>query len=175
MPTSNQCTLTSEGCNQNEWVVDEEACGKEADSSINISSDWVNIIDYIPHIIWPKCLAVKYLISRWMSEAPEYGPISSTYLGATDCDHSRQNEDWPRCMRGSAASRWRGSPWSRYYQLAMEHCSQHNPQRICTWVSWWGGQAAGCPSYSPINRWPCSRPLVLNSRPQVFNSRPARN
>jgi hypothetical protein len=38
MPTANQYTLTSEGSDENERVVDEEAGGKEIDS-INVSSD----------------------------------------------------------------------------------------------------------------------------------------
>jgi len=71
MPTDNQYTYTSEGSNENARVVDEKAGGKEIDS-INVSSDWVNRIDYIPHIIGSKCLSVKYLSSRWSSGEPEY-------------------------------------------------------------------------------------------------------
>jgi len=37
-------------------VVDEEACGKETDSSNNVSSDGVNRIDYIPHTCWVRML-----------------------------------------------------------------------------------------------------------------------
>jgi len=57
--------------------VDEEGGGKEIDS-INVSSDWVNRIDYMSHIIGSRCLSVKYLPLRWISEAPEYKPISPT-------------------------------------------------------------------------------------------------
>jgi hypothetical protein len=39
--------------------VNEVTGGKEIDS-INVSSDGVNRIDYIPHIIGSKCLSVKY-------------------------------------------------------------------------------------------------------------------
>jgi len=80
--------------------VDEEAGGKETDSSINVSSDWVNRIDYIPHIIGSKSLSVKYLTLRWISGAPEYEPIYPTYLGVTERDNWRRNEDRPRCKRG---------------------------------------------------------------------------
>jgi len=37
-------------------LVDKEAGGKVTDSSINVSSDWVNRIDYIPHIYWVQML-----------------------------------------------------------------------------------------------------------------------
>ena len=37
-------------------MVDAEAGGKETDSSINVSSDWVNRIDYIPHTGWVQML-----------------------------------------------------------------------------------------------------------------------
>jgi len=46
MPTANQYTWTSEGSDENERVVDEEADGNEIES-INVSSDWVNRIEYI--------------------------------------------------------------------------------------------------------------------------------
>jgi len=57
MPTANKYTLTLEGSDENERVVDEQAGGKEIDS-INVKSDWVNRIEYIPHIIGSKCLSV---------------------------------------------------------------------------------------------------------------------
>ena len=99
---------------------------------------------------------------------PEYEPASPTYLGVTERDHWWWKEDRSRCKRGSGAGGWRGGPRSRYYQFSTEHCLPHHQQRIWTWVSWWGGQPAECPTDSPINRWQCSWP-------QVFNSRPARN
>jgi len=144
--------------------VDEEAGGKEIDS-INVSSDWVNRIEYIPHIIVSKCLSVKYLTSRWISGVPEYEPICPTYIGATKRDYSGWNEDRLRLKRGSGSSGgWQGGPRYRYDQVSIAHCSQNNQQRIWTRVSSWGSQAAECPSYSAITRWPCSRPHVSISR-----------
>jgi len=51
-PTANQLTLTSDGSDENDSVEDEMAGGKWIGSSINVSSDWVNTIDYIPYIYW---------------------------------------------------------------------------------------------------------------------------
>ena len=47
------------GANENERVADEEAGGKETDSSINVSSDRVNRIDCIPHIHWVGMLVCE--------------------------------------------------------------------------------------------------------------------
>jgi len=41
-----------------QWL-DEEAGGRETDSIINVSSDWVNRIDCIPHIYWVQMLVCK--------------------------------------------------------------------------------------------------------------------
>jgi len=59
MPTANQFTEISEGTDEDKLVADEEDSGKGIDCN-NVSSDWVNRIDYIPHIIRSKCLSVRY-------------------------------------------------------------------------------------------------------------------
>jgi hypothetical protein len=66
-------------------VVDKEVGGKDIDT-INVRSDRVNTIDYIPHIITSKSLSMKYLTSWWISRAPEYEPICPIYLRATESD-----------------------------------------------------------------------------------------
>jgi len=50
MASDNQDTQTSDGFDENEGVVDEKAAGEELDS-IDVSSDWVNRIDYNQHTI----------------------------------------------------------------------------------------------------------------------------
>jgi hypothetical protein len=60
MPTAKKYTKTWEGSDENERVVDKEAGGKKIDC-INVSSDLVNRIEYIPHSIGSKFLSVKYL------------------------------------------------------------------------------------------------------------------
>jgi len=145
--------------------VDREAGGKGIDS-ISVSLDWVNRIDYIPHTIGSKWLSVKYLISRSISGVLEYEPLFPTYLGATARDHWWWNEAQQRCKRGSGARGWwRGGPQSRYYKFIIEPCSHGNQQRTWSRVSRWDSEATECPSFSPITRWPCSRPQVFNSRP----------
>jgi len=59
-PTANQYTWTSKVSDENEIVVNKEAAGgKETDSSINVSSDWVNRVDCIPHIHWVEMLVCE--------------------------------------------------------------------------------------------------------------------
>ena len=130
--------------------------------------EWIEMIIF--HIlVGSKCLSVKYLTSRWISRAPEYEPISPTHLGATERDYWRRNKYSPSCKRGWGASGgWWGGPWSRKYQFSTKYYCQYNQQRIWTWVSSGGGQAAESSSNWSINRWPSARPQVFNSRP-VWN------
>jgi len=50
MPTANQYSVTWEEYDENVRVEDGESGGKEIVNSINVSSDGVNRIDYIPPI-----------------------------------------------------------------------------------------------------------------------------
>jgi len=129
MPTANQYTQTSEGSDENERVVDEDAGGNEIDS-LNVSSDWVNRIDYIPHIIGSKYLSVKYPTSQWIPGVPEYEPSCPTYLGATERDHWGRTDHRPMYKRVSGASGWRGVPRSSWYHFSIEHCSHHNNNEL---------------------------------------------
>jgi len=51
-PLANQYASSSEKSDENERVENEVAGRKGIGSSGNVSSDWVNRIDYIPHIYW---------------------------------------------------------------------------------------------------------------------------
>jgi len=57
---------------------------------------------------------------------------------------------------------WRSSiqktPALYWIQLSIQS------KQIWTLVSWWTSQAVECPFYLPINRWPCSRLQIFNSR-----------
>jgi len=164
--TANHYTLTLE-CSEECWREEgEEDGGQENDTCINVSSDWKNRIDCIASIYIRSngCLSVKYLTLQWISGAPGYEPISPAYIWATERDHWRRKENRQRCKGSSGASGgWWGGSQSSKYQLSIEYGSQYTQQWLWTQVSWWGSQAAECPSYSPINRWPYSRPQVFNS------------
>jgi len=58
-PTVILYTYTSEGFNEKERVEDEVAGRKEFGSSIDVSSDWVNRITYIPHICWVQMIVCE--------------------------------------------------------------------------------------------------------------------
>jgi len=64
-------------------------------------------------------------------------------------------------------SKWRMARRSSIQIMPVQYWALFSTQStmIWTWVTWWGGQAAECPCYSPIHRWQCSRPQVFNSRP----------
>jgi len=86
-------------------VVDEEAGGKETDSTINVSFDWVNRINYIPRTCWVRKPVCE--ISNLMMN------FKSTGVGAHQPNIHQSNRKWslrtnrrPSKMRERFKSKW---------------------------------------------------------------------
>jgi len=70
-------------------------------------------------------------------------------------------------VKGMFSSKWRMVKRSSIQILHAQYWTQLSIQPTTNWtrVSWWSSQDNEWVSYSPINRWPWSRPQGFNSRP----------